>query len=91
MALTTAVFVGESKKWIPEFVEKVKKLKVGAGWKSETDVGPVISKQSKQRILGLIESAKKEGAKVLLDGSNVTVPGFENGNFVGPSLIHLVC
>ena len=58
-----------------------------SGWKPNTDIGPVISKQSKQRILGLIESAKKEGAKVLLDGSNAKVPGFENGNFVGPTII----
>jgi malonate-semialdehyde dehydrogenase (acetylating)/methylmalonate-semialdehyde dehydrogenase len=87
MALTTAVFVGESKKWLPDLVEKVKKLKVDAGWKSHTDIGPLISKQSKQRVLRLIESAKKEGAKVLLDGSNVKVPGFESGNFVGPTII----
>lgn len=33
MALTTAVFVGDSKKWLPDLVEKVKKLKVDAGWK----------------------------------------------------------
>jgi malonate-semialdehyde dehydrogenase (acetylating)/methylmalonate-semialdehyde dehydrogenase len=87
MALTACVFVGESRKWIPEFLEKVKTLKVDAGWKSGTDIGPVISKQSKQRILKIIASASKEGANVLLDGSNVKVPGFENGNFVGPTLI----
>ena len=87
MALTACVFVGDSRKWIPEFVEKVKKLQVGAGCNAATDVGPVISKQSKQRILKIIDSAKHEGAKVLLDGSNVNVPGFENGNFVGPTVI----
>ena len=87
MALTTAVFVGESQKWMPEFVEKVRKLKVDAGWKAGTDIGPLISKQSKDRVLRLIESAKKEGANVLLDGSAIKVPGFENGNFVGPTVI----
>uniref|UniRef100_A0AC34FEL1 Probable methylmalonate-semialdehyde dehydrogenase [acylating], mitochondrial n=1 Tax=Panagrolaimus sp. ES5 TaxID=591445 RepID=A0AC34FEL1_9BILA len=65
MALTACVFVGDSRKWIPDFVEKVKKLQVGAGWNSSTDVGPVISKQSKQRILKIIDSAKNEGANVL--------------------------
>jgi len=87
MALTTAVFVGEARKWLPEVVEKARKLHVNAGWKPETDVGPLISPAAKKRVLGLIESAKKEGANVLLDGSKVTVPGFENGNFVGPTVI----
>jgi malonate-semialdehyde dehydrogenase (acetylating)/methylmalonate-semialdehyde dehydrogenase len=87
MALTACVFVGESRKWIPDFVEKVKKLQVGPGSNAKTDVGPVISKQSKQRILKIIDSAKNEDANVLLDGSNVKVSGFENGNFVGPTVI----
>ncbi|CAD5211570.1 unnamed protein product [Bursaphelenchus okinawaensis] len=87
MALSTAVFVGESRKWIPDLVEKARKLKVGPGWKPDSDIGPVISKASKQRILGLIESARKEGAQVPLDGSDCSVSGFENGNFVGATLI----
>jgi malonate-semialdehyde dehydrogenase (acetylating)/methylmalonate-semialdehyde dehydrogenase len=85
--LSTAVFVGESRKWIPELVEKAKKLKVGPGWKPETDIGPVISKHAKARILSLIDSAKKQGAQVPLDGSNCKVDGFENGNFVGATVI----
>uniref|UniRef100_A0A7E4VKL0 Probable methylmalonate-semialdehyde/malonate-semialdehyde dehydrogenase [acylating], mitochondrial n=1 Tax=Panagrellus redivivus TaxID=6233 RepID=A0A7E4VKL0_PANRE len=87
MALSTAVFVGESRKWIPELVEKAKKLRVDAGWKAGTDVGPVISQSAKEKILRIIATAEPEGAKVLLDGSNVKVPGFENGNFVGPTVI----
>jgi len=87
MALTTAVFVGEARKWLPELVERAKKLKVNAGWLPDTDIGPLISPQSKKRVEGLIESAKKEGAQVPLDGSNCTVKGFEKGNFVGPTVI----
>ncbi len=44
MALTTAVFVGETKQWIPELVEKVKKLKVGAGHEPGVDIGPGLKK-----------------------------------------------
>ena len=44
MALTTAVFVGDTKEWIPELVEKVKKLKVNAGHVAGTDIGPGILK-----------------------------------------------
>uniref|UniRef100_A0A915DMT3 Probable methylmalonate-semialdehyde/malonate-semialdehyde dehydrogenase [acylating], mitochondrial n=1 Tax=Ditylenchus dipsaci TaxID=166011 RepID=A0A915DMT3_9BILA len=90
MALSTAVFVGESRKWIPDLVEKAKKLKVDAGWKQGAEIGPVISTKAKERILRLIKSAKKEGAEVLLDGSNTSVKGFEKGNFVGATLINHV-
>lgn len=87
MALTTAVFVGETKNWIPDLVEKVKKLKVNAGHEPGTDIGPVISKESKNRIHSIIESSEKEGAKVLLDGRNVRVKNYEKGNFVGPTVL----
>ena len=89
MALSTAVFVGESKNWIPELVEKVKKLKVNAGHEPGTDIGPVISKNSKQKIMNIIDSAEKEGANVLLDGRKVgpSSPQYKNGYFVGPTVI----
>ncbi|KAI6184299.1 putative methylmalonate-semialdehyde dehydrogenase [acylating], mitochondrial [Aphelenchoides bicaudatus] len=87
MALSTAVFVGEAREWIPDLIEKAKKLKVGPGWKSETDIGPVISKAAKTRILSLVDSARKQGAQVPLDGTNISVNGYENGNFVGATLI----
>lgn len=88
MALTTAVFVGETKQWIPELVEKVKKLKVGGGAEPDTDIGPVISKDSKLRIKNIIDQSEQEGAKILLDGRNVQVEKkYENGNFVGPTVI----
>jgi len=96
MALTTAIFVGDSKSWIPELVEKVKKLKVGNGADSNTDIGPLISVNAKNRAISIIESAKKEGCDVVLDGSKITVNGFEKGNFVGPTIIcgvkpHMTC
>lgn len=87
MALSTAIFVGESRNWIPELAEKAKKLKVNAGHVPGTDVGPVISPQAKLRILSLIESGVKQGAKLVLDGRNVVVDGFEKGNFVGPTIL----
>jgi len=87
MALSTAVFVGKAKDWLPELVEKAKKLKVNAGWEKDADLGPVISPQSKQRIIELVESGKKEGAKILLDGRNINVKGYEKGNFIGPTII----
>lgn len=88
MALSVAIFVGESSQWIPDLVEKAKKLKVGAGMDSTTDVGPLITKESKARVLSLIQAGIDDGAKLLLDGRGVVVPGYEKGNFVGPSILH---
>lgn len=87
MALTTAVFVGQTKEWIPDLVEKVKKLKVNAGHEPGTDIGPVISKDSKKRIHKIIDDSVKEGANLLLDGRNVVVEKYKNGNFVGPCIL----
>lgn len=87
MALTTAVFVGEAKNWIPDLVEKARKLKVNAGHEPGTDIGPVISKESKKRIHDIIEKSYEEGAKVLLDGRDLIVEKYKKGNFVGPTVI----
>lgn len=87
MALSTAVFVGEAKQWIPDLVERARKLRVNAGHVPGTDVGPVISPQSKQRINDLVESGVKEGAKLVLDGRDIKVDKFKKGNFVGPTIL----
>jgi malonate-semialdehyde dehydrogenase (acetylating)/methylmalonate-semialdehyde dehydrogenase len=86
MATSVVVMVGSSKDWLPELVEKAKQLKVNAGHEPKTDVGPLVSRAAKTRVLGLIESGVKQGAKLLLDGRDVKVPGYEDGNFVGPTI-----
>lgn len=96
MALSTAVFVGDAQNWIPDLVERAQKLKVNAGIVPGTDVGPVISAQSKQRIHALVESGIKDGAKCILDGRGIKVAGYERGNFVGPTILtgvqpHMKC
>jgi malonate-semialdehyde dehydrogenase (acetylating)/methylmalonate-semialdehyde dehydrogenase len=53
-------------------------------------VGPVISREAKQRIEGYITEAEKMGAKVLVDGRGTSVPGKEDGFYVGPTLIDYV-
>lgn len=50
-------------------------------------VGPVISDAAKQRVEGLIQTAIDEGARVMLDGRGVDVPGCEEGHFVGPTVL----
>ncbi|MEW9900143.1 CoA-acylating methylmalonate-semialdehyde dehydrogenase [Chitinivorax sp. PXF-14] len=85
MATSVAVLVGEANSWIPELVEKASALRVGAG-KDNLDLGPVISCTAKDRIELLIQKGVEQGAKLELDGRYVTVPGYEQGNFVGPTI-----
>ncbi|BBH09240.1 aldehyde dehydrogenase 6B2 [Prunus dulcis] len=87
MALSTVVFVGGSKSWENKLVEAAKALKVSAGTEPDADLGPVISKQAKERICKLIQSGVESGARLLLDGRNIAVPGYEHGNFIGPTIL----
>lgn len=67
---------------------------VCVGHEKGADVGPLITKDAKNRVCELVQSGVEEGAKLLLDGRNVKVPGYEKGNFVGMSIrsySHLVC
>lgn len=86
MAVSVAVLVGEAQHWIPELVEKAKTLKVSAGTEPGTDVGPLVSCAALSRVEGLIERGVAEGAKLELDGRKPQVPGYEKGNFVGPTI-----
>ncbi|XP_075233497.1 putative methylmalonate-semialdehyde/malonate-semialdehyde dehydrogenase [acylating], mitochondrial isoform X2 [Lycorma delicatula] len=87
MALSTAVFVGEAQEWMSDLTKRASELKVNAGHVPGTDLGPVISPQSKNRILDLIQSGVDEGAKLILDGRNLVVKGYEKGNFIGPTIL----
>ncbi|XP_061370845.1 methylmalonate-semialdehyde dehydrogenase [acylating], mitochondrial-like isoform X1 [Gastrolobium bilobum] len=87
MALSTVVFVGGSKLWESKLVERAKALKVNAGTEPDADLGPVISRQAKERIHRLIQSGFESGARLVLDGRNIVVPGYESGNFIGPTIL----
>jgi malonate-semialdehyde dehydrogenase (acetylating)/methylmalonate-semialdehyde dehydrogenase len=89
MAISVAVPVGEktADALIERLVPRIEKLKVGpytAG--DDVDFGPVITKASQDRILGLIDSGVEQGAKLVVDGRGFKLQGYENGFFVGPSL-----
>jgi malonate-semialdehyde dehydrogenase (acetylating)/methylmalonate-semialdehyde dehydrogenase len=86
MATSVVVLVGAARQWLPDLKALAQALKVNAGSEAGTDVGPLISARAKQRVLELIESGVREGATLELDGRQVVVPGFEQGNFVGPTL-----
>ena len=86
MAASTAVLVGEAQQWIPDLVAKARTLKVNAGKEAGTDVGPVISCAARARVEALIASGIEQGATLELDGRNPQVPGYADGNFVGPTI-----
>ncbi len=81
MAASAMVAVGKSDHIIEAICEEAKKLKVGK------DIGAIISKESKERIERYITQAEQQGANVLVDGRNASVPGCENGYYVGPTVI----
>lgn len=86
MALSVVILVGEAQGWLPDLVAKAATLKVGGGMESGTDVGPLISCAALERVSSLIERGKSEGARLVLDGRNPAVAGYEHGNFVGPTI-----
>jgi len=73
-----------------KFLKAAKKITLGNGLDEKTSMGPVISKKHKDRIVALIDSAVKDGAKLLLDGRGVSVPGYPKGHFVGPTIFEKV-
>ncbi|CAG8480279.1 14631_t:CDS:10 [Dentiscutata erythropus] len=97
MALSTVVFVGKAKEWIPELVDRARKLRISGGMEPDADLGPLITGQAKERVENLIQSGVDQGAKLILDGRNPTVPEkYKNGNFVGPTILadvkpHMEC
>ena len=89
MAISVAVFVGSSKEWIEELKKEMELVMPGPWDSEESGFGPVISSQAKERIIGLIEKGKTE-AHCLIDGSQCSVEGYPEGNWVGPTLFSKV-
>jgi malonate-semialdehyde dehydrogenase (acetylating) / methylmalonate-semialdehyde dehydrogenase len=88
MALSTAIFVGEAQEWLPGLMERAKKLKITGGFEPDADLGPLISRDAKARVERLIRESVEQGAKLVLDGRNPSVPEkYKNGNFVGPTIL----
>ncbi|MDO9129209.1 MAG: CoA-acylating methylmalonate-semialdehyde dehydrogenase [Anaerolineales bacterium] len=88
LAATIAIMIGEADKtFIPAFAEAASKRVTGYGLKPEVQMGPVITPQDKVRIEGLIQQGLDEGAEMLVDGRNAVIPGYENGNFIRPTIL----
>ncbi|WP_339460122.1 CoA-acylating methylmalonate-semialdehyde dehydrogenase [Pseudomonas sp. EA_105y_Pfl2_R69] len=89
MALSVAVAVGDAAAdaLIEKMQQAMQSLKVGAYSEKSNDFGPVITKAHQQKVVGYIDSAEEQGARIVVDGRNPQVAGHENGFFVGGTLI----
>lgn len=92
MALSVVVAVGDStaNALVSTLQAAMKSLKTGAFCDRENDFGPVITQAHQQKVLGYINSAEADGARVIVDGRHPIVDGYENGFFVGATLIDQV-
>jgi malonate-semialdehyde dehydrogenase (acetylating)/methylmalonate-semialdehyde dehydrogenase len=88
MAISVAVPVGEetANRLVGKLQDRVKALKVGHSMAKDSDFGPVVAAGAKERIEGYIQSGVDEGATLLADGRGITVEGYEDGFWLGPTL-----
>ena len=89
MAVSVAVTVGEeaANSFIEKMAPKVRGLKIGPYNDSAAEMGPVVTQESKDRIERYISEGEADGANVVVDGRGLSLQGYENGFFVGGTLI----
>jgi len=88
MAVSATIAVGGAGDAVVKAVSaRAEAVKVGNGRDAGSEMGPVITKQAQQRILGLIGTGEQQGARLAVDGRTIQVPGHENGFFVGPTVV----
>jgi len=91
MAISAAVAVGGAGDPLMEILSrKANEVVVGSGRDPRSEMGPVVTAAAKERIESLIGTGEQQGAKLLVDGRGLKVPGFEDGFFVGPTLLDQV-
>jgi malonate-semialdehyde dehydrogenase (acetylating)/methylmalonate-semialdehyde dehydrogenase len=88
LAASLAILVGKAaREFTPILVEAAANRVVGNGLETGVQMGPVITRQSKERIEALIQKGVEEGAEMVCDGRNAVIPGYEKGNFIRPTIL----
>jgi len=91
MAISVAVLVGSvADKIMPMLAERTRKLKVKNGLEPDAEMGPIVTREARDRIEKMIGVGVEEGAKLVVDGRGHKVAGFENGFFTGGTLFDRV-
>lgn len=92
MAISVAVTVGEEAgdAFVSKMAPRVRSLKVGPYTDSAAEMGPVITRESKEKIERYIGEGEAAGAEVVVDGRGLKLQGYENGYFVGGTLLDRV-
>ncbi len=87
MAQSVAVAVGGiGDKLVEKLSKKVEALKVGPGLDKNSEMGPLITKEHLEKVKGYVDLGVKEGAKLVVDGRDIKLQGYENGFFIGGCL-----
>jgi malonate-semialdehyde dehydrogenase (acetylating)/methylmalonate-semialdehyde dehydrogenase len=87
MAISMIVAVGNAAdRLVPLMKERIAKLKVGDGLEKGSEMGPLITKQHRDKVAGYVDAGVKEGATLVSDGRTLEVAGRKNGFFLGPCL-----
>ena len=87
MAQSVAVAVGNiGDKLVNSLAKKVEALKVGPGMDKQSEMGPLVTKEHLAKVKGYVDIGVKEGAKLVVDGRNFKIQGYENGYYIGGCL-----
>jgi malonate-semialdehyde dehydrogenase (acetylating)/methylmalonate-semialdehyde dehydrogenase len=88
MAIPLVVAVGDATAdaMVAGLKVEIAKMKVGPGTAPGMDMGPLITKQHFEKVKGYVDQGVKEGATLVVDGRQLSVPGHEDGYFMGPCL-----
>jgi malonate-semialdehyde dehydrogenase (acetylating)/methylmalonate-semialdehyde dehydrogenase len=91
MAISVVVAVGDAgDRLLPKIEERIQKLRTGSAEDPETEMGPLITAEHRDRVVSCIDSGVEEGAELVRDGRGLAVAGHEDGFFVGPTLFDRV-
>ncbi|MGN2392019.1 CoA-acylating methylmalonate-semialdehyde dehydrogenase [Pelomicrobium sp. G1] len=91
MAISAVVAVGEAADPLVEkLAARARGLKVGPGAEPGVEMGPLISRAHRDRVKGYVDQGEAAGARLVVDGRGLQVPGHENGFFLGPTLFDRV-
>lgn len=88
LAAAIVLTVGKAGEIFTEkLIQASKAKRIGNGMTPGVEIGPVITRESKERIETLIQKGLDNGARLLLDGRKINIPGGEEGNFMGPTIL----